>query len=82
MKASMTKRIGKLEARTVDATGLKPQSEAWFAFWEEKLDRLWAGENIGNIRIPIEVTDRMIAAADAEDDNDKLQLEGFKRSHP
>ena len=82
MKASMTRRILKLEARNFDATGLKPHSEAWFAFWEEKLERLWAGENIGNIRIPIEVTDRMIAAADAEDDNDKLQLEGFKRSHP
>ena len=76
MKASMTKRIGKLEARTVDATGLKPQSEAWFAFWEEKLDRLWAGENIGNIRIPIAVTDRIIEAADAEYDHNKLATPG------
>lgn len=71
MKAAITRRIGRLEARHVDFTGLKPHSEAWFAFWEEKLDRLWAGEDIGNVRIPIEVTDRIIAAADAEDEKDK-----------
>ena len=78
MNLRLARRIGKLESRNVDATGLKPHSEAWFAFWEEKLDRLWAGEDIGNIRIPIEVTDRMIAAADAEDDNDKLATRGVQ----
>lgn len=66
MRASLTNRVRKLEAKYLDATGLKPHSEAWFAFWEEKLDRLWAGKDIGNVRIPIEVTDRIIAAADAE----------------
>lgn len=69
MKASMTRRILKLEARNFDATGLKPHSEAWFAFWEEKLERLMAGEDIGNVRIPLDVTDRMIAEADAYEDS-------------
>ena len=69
MKASMARRIGKLESRNFDATGLKPHSEAWFAFWEGKLERLMAGENIGNVRIPLDVTDRMIAEADAYEDS-------------
>ena len=76
MNQRLLKRLGKLESRSVDATGLKPHSEAWFAFWEEKLDRLWAGEDIGNVRIPIAVTDRIIEAADAEYDNDKLATPG------
>jgi hypothetical protein len=76
MKASMTRRIGKLESRSFDATGLKPHSEAWFAFWEEKLERLWAGEDIGNVQIPIAVTDRIIEAADAEYDHNKLATPG------
>lgn len=66
MRASLTNRVRKLEAKYLDATGLIPHSEAWFTFWEAKLDLLLAGEDIGNVRIPIEVTDRLIAAADAE----------------
>jgi hypothetical protein len=44
--------------------GLKPHSEAWFAFYEDKLFRLLDGENIRNIRIPLAVTDRLIAEAE------------------
>jgi hypothetical protein len=38
--------------------------EAWFAFYEDKLFRLMDGENIRNIRIPLAVTDRLIAEAE------------------
>ena len=50
-----------------DATGLVPHSEAWFAFYEDKLFRLMDGEDIGNIRIPLDVTDRIIAEGDRTD---------------
>ena len=67
MRLSLSKRVKKLEALRTDATGLRRHSEPWFAFWEDKLERLWAGEDIGNLRIPIEVTDRIIEAADLEE---------------
>jgi hypothetical protein len=51
-----------------DATGFAPHSGAWFAFYEDKLFRAMDGEDIGNIRIPLDVTDRLIAESDREDE--------------
>ena len=45
-----------------------PHSDAWFAFYQDKLFRLMDGEDIGNIRIPLDVTDRLIAESDREDE--------------
>ncbi|MCU1326690.1 MAG: hypothetical protein JWN34_2060 [Bryobacterales bacterium] len=60
MKLGLSRRVRRLEQVSTDHTGLRPHSEPWFAFWEDKLYRLMAGENIGNVMIPIAVTDRMI----------------------
>jgi hypothetical protein len=65
---NLSRRIKKLEAARIDATGLVPHSEAWFAFYEDKLFRLMNGEDIGNMQIPIAVTDRIIAEADRADE--------------
>ena len=56
-----------LESQQLDATGLVPHSDGWFAFWEDKLYRLMNGEDIGNLRIPLAVGDRITTAADRED---------------
>ena len=56
--------VRKLEPRLVDATGLVPHSEAWFGFYGEKLNRSLDGEDIGDIRIPIEVIDRLVELGD------------------
>ena len=60
-------RVKKLERQHCDATGLVPHSEVWFDFYEEKLVRLMDGEDIGNIRIPLEVIDRIVEEADREE---------------
>jgi hypothetical protein len=39
MKA-LARRVRKLESSLTDASGLVPHSEAWFAFWEDKFERL------------------------------------------
>jgi len=64
---NLVRRLQKLEGRLTDATGLVPHSEAWFDFYEDKLFRLIDGENVGNMRIPIEVLDRIVEAADRAD---------------
>ena len=60
---NLARRIKRLESARFDATGLEPGSEAWFAFYEDKLFRLLDDEDIGGIRIPLAVTDRLIAEA-------------------
>ena len=66
--ASLLGRIQRLETRLADGTGLVPQSEGWFAYWENILDRLLAGEEpVFHGPIPLDVTDRLIANADRED---------------
>jgi hypothetical protein len=64
---NLARRVRALERGRGDATGLVPHSEAWFAFYEDKYFRLINGEDIGNIRIPLAVTDRLIEEADRAD---------------
>jgi hypothetical protein len=59
--SNLARRLRKLESVGRDATGLVPHSVAWYAFYEDKLFRLIDGEDIGNIGIPLDVTDRIIA---------------------
>jgi hypothetical protein len=65
---NLARRLKKLESVGRHATGLVPHSDAWFAFYEDKLFRLMDGEDIGNIRVPLDVTDRLIAESDREDE--------------
>jgi len=58
-------RLKKLESRRFDTTGLAPQSDAWFAFHEDRLARLMAGEDVGYV--PLEVVRRIIDAVNHEE---------------
>lgn len=40
---NLNRRLKKLESVGRDATGLMPHSDAWFAFYEDKLFRLLDG---------------------------------------
>jgi len=74
---AIARRVKKLERQHCDVTGLAPRSTAWFDFYEEKLVRLMDGEDIGNIRIPLDVIDRLIEADDRE-----ARKESFIASFP
>jgi hypothetical protein len=63
---NLVSRLKKLESRRFDAAGLVPHSDAWFAFWEDKLDRSIAGEDVECAGFPLEVIDRIVEAADQE----------------
>jgi hypothetical protein len=65
--SALSRRVRKLETKLTDATGLVPHSEAWFDFYEDRLVRLINGEEIGRMRIPIEVLDRRIEEYDREE---------------
>lgn len=43
---NLESRLRKLESWQFDSTGLVPHSEAWFAFWEDKLERSIAGDRL------------------------------------
>ena len=66
---NLIRRLHKIEAGLTDATGLVPQTEAWFDFYEAR----WAsivddeGRVIGPIfDIPLAVVDRVIERFDRE----------------
>jgi hypothetical protein len=61
---NLATRLRKLESRQFDSTGLVPQSEAWFAFWEDKFERSINGEDVDCAGFTLTVIDRMVAAAD------------------
>ena len=61
---NLSKRISRLEAQRFDVTGLVPHSDAWFAFWEDKLARNMDGEHVDFTGFSTEVIDRMVEAAD------------------
>lgn len=58
-------RLKKLELRRFDATGLAPHSDAWFAFYEDRVARHLTGEDAGYV--PLEVIRRIIDAVPRED---------------
>jgi hypothetical protein len=64
---NLSRRLSGLEGQRFDIAGRVPHSESWFAFYMEKLDQGISGEDIGNIRIPLEVIDRVVEAADRAD---------------
>ena len=67
MRVNLNQRLRKLEsARRFDASGLVPHSDAWFAFWEDRLERSINGENVDVTGFSLAVIDRIVAAADLE----------------
>jgi hypothetical protein len=65
---NLARRLRKLESlRRVDAGGLAPHSDAWFAFWEDKLERSINGEHVECAGFPLAVIDRIVATADRKD---------------
>jgi hypothetical protein len=61
---SLVRRLQKLEGRLTDSTGLVPHSEAWFAFWEDRLVRSMDGEDIDMRGLTLAVIDRIVEAGD------------------
>ncbi|HEY1206514.1 MAG: hypothetical protein ABSH46_23880 [Bryobacteraceae bacterium] len=65
--SNLLRRVGKLEARLTDASGLVPRSEHWLAYWGHRIERLLGGEAHGETgRIPLEAVDALVAASTAE----------------
>jgi len=63
---NLIRRLRKLEGRLTDATGLLPHSDAWFAFWEDKLDRSMNGEDVDMTGFTLAVIDRIVEAGGRE----------------
>jgi hypothetical protein len=61
---NLVRRLQKLEGRLTDGTGLVPHSEAWFAFWEDKLLCGMDGEDIDMKGFALAVIDRIVEEGD------------------
>ena len=60
---NLQRRLRKLESERTDTSGLVPDSKAWFAHWEQKIDQVIAGEDRGDLRgIPMAVVDEILKA--------------------
>jgi hypothetical protein len=65
---NLRQRLRKRETGMIGAIGHVPDSEPWFTYWEDIIDRFIAGEEpIFRGRIPLEVVDRLIEQADRAD---------------
>jgi len=64
---NLARRLSRLEAQRLDVSGLVPHSDAWFAYWEDKLARNIEGEEVDFTGFSIEVVDRIVEAADREE---------------
>ena len=64
---NLARRLSRLEAQRFDVTGLVPRSDAWFGYWEDKLARNIEGEEVDFTGFSIEVVDRIVEAADREE---------------
>ena len=61
---NLSRRVSRLEAQRFDVSGLVPRSDAWFAFWEDRLARNMDGEDVDFTGFSIDVIDRIVEAAD------------------
>jgi hypothetical protein len=51
----------------LDSHGLIPNTPEWLEFWSDKLERLYAGENVDLTGITLAVTDAIIEAGEREE---------------
>lgn len=66
--ANLLRRIEKLETRLMAAGGPVRDSEEWFAYWEDIIERYVDGQQPAfQGRIPLAVVDRLIERADRAD---------------
>ena len=63
---NLSKRIKKLEVRHTDHSGHVPYSDDWVAFWEDGVQRIMAGEDLGGLQIPLEVIDWIVREAEGK----------------
>lgn len=68
---SLHRRLQKLEGQLTDGTGLVPHSDAWFAFWEDKLARDMDGEDVDKRGFTLAVVDRIVEAVNREADRNR-----------
>lgn len=61
--SNILRRLQKLEALLTDASGLKPNSQEWQAYWEQKLERIARGDEPGKPGcVPLEAWDALTDA--------------------
>ena len=61
LTSNLSRRLKKLEARLTDSTGLALHSEAWFSYWESRLERMGTGEDVDLRGITLDVVDSLRA---------------------
>jgi len=54
-------RVRKLETLFTDSHGLVPHSKEWFDYWEAKVERVLAGEDVDLRGMTLEFVDALIA---------------------
>jgi len=69
---NLSRRVSRLEAQRFDVSGLVPRSDAWFAFWEDRLARNMDGEDVDFTGFSIDVIDRIVEAADRAEQGARL----------
>jgi hypothetical protein len=60
---NLSRRLRKLEARLVGASGLIPHSEQWFDYWMGKVDDVIEGRSSDLSGMPLAVIDSLIERA-------------------
>lgn len=61
--ARFERRLRHLEAQLTDRSGLVPHTRQWFDYWSAQVDKLFAGEQLGE-KIPMEFFDDLIAGTE------------------
>ena len=69
--SKLLKRLHRIKTRLTDSHGLVPHSEKWFEFWDAKMDRVIAGEQVDLSGMTLEYIDAMIARGKEAADNDE-----------
>jgi hypothetical protein len=65
--SNLYRRLKKLEAQLTDDTGLVPGSKRWMDYWLEQFDKVVrGGDEAKNIRLPLEIFDAVVKAAESE----------------
>ena len=63
-------RLSKLEAVMTDDRGLIPHTPRWLEYWRSQVNRLFAGEEMPDLRIPLEAVDAILADGRSQRESD------------